>query len=108
DPSRAVDPAAWAGRRVHAIAGIGHPQRFFDLLARLGVRATPHPFDDHHAFTRDDLALPDADVIVMTAKDAVKCSSFADARCHALDIRAAIDPALVTLVMDRLDGRQAA
>ncbi|HEX4882897.1 MAG TPA: tetraacyldisaccharide 4'-kinase, partial [Casimicrobiaceae bacterium] len=75
DPSRAVDPAAWAGRRVHAIAGIGHPQRFFDLLARLGVRATPHPFDDHHAFTPDDLALPDADVIVMTAKDAVKCSS---------------------------------
>jgi tetraacyldisaccharide 4'-kinase len=108
DPLRTVDPSAWRERRVHAIAGIGHPQRFFDLLARLGIVAVPHAFDDHHAYTRDDLALPGAEVIVMTAKDAVKCATFADARCHALDIRAEIDPALVALVLERLDGRQAA
>ena len=105
---RTVDPAAWRGRRVHALAGIGHPQRFFDLLAQLGVDAVPHAFPDHHAFVREDLALPDAEVIVMTAKDAVKCASFADARCHALDIHARIDPALVARVLERLDGRQVA
>jgi tetraacyldisaccharide 4'-kinase len=108
DPRRRVDPAAWRGRRVHAIAAIGHPQRFFDLLAQLGVDAVPHAFPDHHAFVPEDLALPDAEVIVMTAKDAVKCASFADARCHALDIHARIDPALVARVLERLDGRQAA
>lgn len=108
EPHRAVDPEAWRGRRVHAIAGIGHPQRFFRLLASLGVDAVPHAFDDHHRFTPGDLELADADVIVMTAKDAVKCASFADERCHALDIRARIDPALVALVLERLDGRQAA
>ena len=108
DPGRAVDPAAWRGRRVHAIAGIGHPQRFFDLLARLRIDAVPHAFVDHHAFTRDDIALPAAEVILMTAKDAVKCMPFADARCHALDIRAEIDPALVALLLESLDGRQAA
>lgn len=108
EPRRAVDPAAWRGRRVHAIAGIGHPQRFFRLLASLGVDAVPHAFADHHRFTREDLAIADADVIVMTAKDAVKCAAFADERCHALDIRARIDPALVALVLERLDGRQAA
>ncbi|GIK86444.1 MAG: tetraacyldisaccharide 4'-kinase [Burkholderiales bacterium] len=108
DPARRVDPSDWRGARVHAVAGIAHPQRFFDLLARLGVQAVPHAFGDHHAFTPADLALPGADVIVMTAKDAVKCAGFADERCHALDIRACLDPALVALVMDRLDGRQAA
>ena len=44
----------------------------------------------------------------MTAKDAVKCARFADARCFALDIRAVLDPALVDLVLERIDGRQAA
>lgn len=108
DPSASVDPAAWSGRRVHAVAGIGHPQRFFDLLARLQVDAVPHAFPDHHAFRADDFAFPDAEAIVMTAKDAVKCRSFADARFHALDIRATVDPALVALLLARLDGRQAA
>jgi tetraacyldisaccharide 4'-kinase len=108
DSARRVDPSAWRDRRVHAIAGIGHPQRFFDLLQRLGIHARPHAFDDHHGFVREDLAIPGAEVILMTAKDAVKCASFADERCHALDIRAAIDPALVALVLERLHGRQAA
>jgi tetraacyldisaccharide 4'-kinase len=108
DPRRAVDPAAWRGRRVHAVAGIGNPRRFFALLASLGVDAVPHAFPDHHRFVPADLALPGAEVVVMTAKDAVKCAAFADERCHALDIRARIDPALAALVLERLDGRQAA
>jgi tetraacyldisaccharide 4'-kinase len=92
---------------VHAVAGIGHPQRFFDLLARLGIDAVPHAFADHHPFVPSDLAFPGATAIVMTAKDAVKCMRFADPRLFALDIRAAIDPSLVTRVLARLDGRQA-
>lgn len=105
DPSRVVEVSEWAGRRVHAVAGIGHPQRFFRMLADLGVAAVGHAFPDHHRFTRADLALPDAEIVVMTAKDAVKCASFADARCYALDIRAQLDPALPALVLDRLHGR---
>jgi tetraacyldisaccharide 4'-kinase len=107
-PDRDVDPASWPKGGVHAVAGIGHPERFFDLLRRLGIDAVPHPFPDHHAFVPADLAFPGAAAIVMTAKDAVKCARFADPRLHALDIRAAIDPALVNLVLARLDGRQAA
>jgi tetraacyldisaccharide 4'-kinase len=108
DPSRPVDPSTWPRGTVHAVAGIGNPRRFFDLLARLGVDATPHAFPDHHAFVPADLAFPGASAIVMTAKDAVKCARFADARLHALDIRAVVDPALVALILERIDGRQAA
>jgi tetraacyldisaccharide 4'-kinase len=108
DPSRRVDPSAWPRGTVHAVAGTGNPQRFFDLLARMGIDAVPHAFPDHHAFVPADLDFAGASAIVMTAKDAVKCTRFADARLHALDIRAVIDPALVALILERIDGRQAA
>jgi tetraacyldisaccharide 4'-kinase len=108
DPSRRADPSAWPRGTVHAVAGIGNPQRFFDLLERMGIDAVPHAFADHHAFVPADLDFPGASAIVMTAKDAVKCARFADARLHALDIRAVIDPALVALILERIDGRQAA
>ena len=108
DPGREVEPAAWPRGAVHAVAGIGNPRRFFDLVARMGIEAVPHAFPDHHAFVPADLEFPGAAAILMTAKDAVKCARFADARLHALDIRAVIDPALVALILERIDGRQAA
>ena len=108
DPSIALDVGTVPRGSVHAVAGTANPQRFFDLVARLGVDAVPHPFDDHHSFIGADLAFPDAHAILMTAKDAVKCARFADARFFALDIRAVPDAALVDLVLERMDGRQAA
>lgn len=108
DPARTAAPDAWPAGSVHAVAGIGNPQRFFELLRRMGIDAIPHPFPDHHRFTRADLAFPGASAILMTAKDAVKCADFADARLFALDIRAIVDPALVAFVLESLDGRQAA
>jgi len=108
DPSRPVDPSAWPRGTVHAVAGTGNPQRFFDLLSRMRIDAVPHAFPDHHAFVPADLEFAGAGVVVMTAKDAVKCARFADARLYALDIRAVIDPALVALILERIDGRQVA
>ena len=99
---------AFRAGRVHALAGIGNPQRFFDHLAELGIAATRHAFPDHHRFTPDDLALPTATAILMTEKDAVKCKAFADDRCWALPVRAVVDAALVTLVEEKLRGSQAA
>ena len=100
--------AALPDGSVHAIAGIAHPERFFELVARLGVQCIVHAFPDHHAFTAADLAFPDARAILMTEKDAVKCRRIADARMFCLPVRAAIDPALVDLIEDRLHGSQAA
>ena len=61
---------------VHAIAGIGENQAFFDQLRAAGARVTPHAFRDHHAFTRADAeALARAAAtspVVCTLKDAVK------------------------------------
>lgn len=74
--SRAL--ASFAGQAVHAVAGIGHPERFFAGLAAAGVKeGRTHAFPDHHAFTAADLAFGDRLPVLMTAKDAVKCQPFA-------------------------------
>jgi tetraacyldisaccharide 4'-kinase len=64
-------------------------------------------FPDHHDFRPEDLTLPNADIILMTEKDAVKCVAFADARCWYLPVRSRVDPALLTLIEDKLRGSQA-
>lgn len=96
----AAEPlAAWAGRRVHAVAGIGRPARFFDTLEAAGMTVVPHPFPDHHAFVPDDL--PPADPhcpVLMTEKDAVKCRHFGHAQLFALPVHVAMpETALATV-----------
>ncbi len=104
--------AAARGRRVVAVAGIGNPGRFFDHLARLGVAARRVAFADHHAYQPGDLRLPDAEVIVMTEKDAVKCAAFADARMWFLRVEAIVPPDFDDFLLARIapgaDGSQAA
>ena len=90
------------GRAVAAVAGIAHPERFFEHLERLGVRARRHPFPDHHAFTPADLKLPGAEVVVMTEKDAVKCGAFADARLWFLRVDAILPAAFEEFLRTRL------
>lgn len=103
-----ADPNTWRGGTVHAVAGIGNPQRFFDLLRRLGLDPICHAFPDHHHYLRAEIEFPDATVILMTEKDAVKCAAFADGRCWYLPIRARIEPALVARLEGAIRGRQAA
>jgi tetraacyldisaccharide 4'-kinase len=107
-PERVADVSAWRGTRVHAVAGIGNPGRFFALLRGQGIGAVEHAFPDHHAYTRADFPWPKAIAILMTQKDAVKCASFADERFWYLPVRASIDPALVAVVERKIRGPQAA
>lgn len=71
--------SAWHGHRVHAVAGIGVPERFFGQLEDAGLAVERHGFDDHHRFSAADLAFGDAAPILMTEKDAVKCRRIAHA-----------------------------
>jgi tetraacyldisaccharide 4'-kinase len=104
----AVDPGAWRSGTIHAVAGIGDPARFFELVRQLGFDPVCHAFPDHHHYRHSDLVFPDAVAILMTEKDAVKCGALADSRWWYLPIRARIDPALVARVERTIRGRQAA
>ncbi len=107
DPLTSAPATAFGGRHVHALAGIGHPERFFGQLAAMGIEATPHRFADHHRFVAADLDIVDARAILMTEKDALKCEAFADDRCWYLPVSASIDERFVTLVEGKLRGPKA-
>ena len=77
---------------IAAVAGIGHPQRFFNTLTELGVIFTAYSFTDHYPFKAKDLQLPEK-TIVMTEKDAVRCKSFATNKLYYLPVEAEVDDA---------------
>lgn len=82
-------PADWgAVRRVHAVAAIGHPQRFADSLRALGLTVDLRALPDHHPLGTADLEFGDALPVVITAKDAVKCTGTADSRVWVLEVAA--------------------
>lgn len=76
------------GEPVHAVAGIGHPGRFFGDLRARGLTVIEHPFPDHHPFAPADLAFTDAFPVLMTEKDAVKCRHFTGTRLWYLPVAA--------------------
>jgi tetraacyldisaccharide 4'-kinase len=102
DTQRSESAEYFRGKRVYAIAGIGHPPRFFAHLQRLGLEFAARAFPDHHGYTPDDIAFADADAVVMTEKDAVKCARFASDRHWVLPVDAELDEKLGELVLRKL------
>jgi len=97
--------ADWVGKRtVATVAGIGEPQRFFDMLAALGLTANAIALGDHDPIDRTLLSELRTDLIVMTSKDAVKCAEFADRRCWALEVSAEPDPRMIDWLTEVLVG----
>lgn len=102
-PDDRVDAAALAGLRLHAVAGIGEPQRFFDHLAALGLRCATHAFPDHHRYAAADLRF-DGDAILTTEKDALKCAGLATLPVWVLPVDAVVAPDLAQFVLEKIDG----
>lgn len=102
NPQKTAQAADFKGLRLHAVAGIGNPQRYFDHLTSLGLPFTPHAFPDHHPYVAADLAFAECDALLLTEKDAVKCASFADAIFWVLRVEAQIEPALIELILRKL------
>ena len=90
------------GQAVHAVAGIGNPQRFFATLEALHWRPVPHAFADHAAYSPEDLRFSPALPLLMTEKDAVKCRGFAAADWWYLAVDGQPSPAFVAWFDERL------
>jgi tetraacyldisaccharide 4'-kinase len=97
---------SFRGQRIHAVAGIGNPWRFFADLRGRGLDIVEHAFPDHHAFMAKDLDFGDTQPVLMTEKDAVKCAAFADERCWYVPVTAEFSDTqsneLVDLVLARV------
>lgn len=89
---------------VHAVAGIGNPDRFFKQLIKQGLNIIPHPFNDHHIFQSNDISFNDSNPILMTEKDAVKCQHFVNKNMWAVPIEATISGKLDQQLLQTIAG----
>lgn len=90
------------GEKLEAIAGIGHPQRFFTELKGLGLDIKPHAFPDHHGYSPADLAQFGEATVLMTEKDAVKCRRFVQAQHWAVPLQAQLPLEFAEAVLQQL------
>jgi tetraacyldisaccharide 4'-kinase len=116
EPGRGVPLAelarTMAGKRVVAAAGIGNPGRFFAMLKAAGLAFQELPLPDHHDFQDDPFRALDAELILITEKDAVKCRQLEhlnnDPRLWVVPVTAQIDPALAAQIVEKCRGRPTA
>lgn len=102
NPEQFFDLELLNNKTVHALAGIGHPQRFFQQLEAIGFKVISHEFPDHYCYKPSDLDFGDDLPVIMTAKDAVKCESFANDRCWYLPVEVKMDECFENQLQRRL------
>ena len=111
EPQRVKSQLVGAGKqgdfpskgKIHAVAGIGNPQRFFDTCASLNYSFVPHAFADHHHFTVNDISF-NHDTVLMTEKDAVKCVDMANEHHWYLPVNAQLSDGLISGLMEKLNN----
>ncbi len=98
-----VNPlTALANQKVHAIAALGNPTGFFQLLRQYGLKLDCHEFRDHHIYTENDILFDDDLPVIMTEKDAVKCKNFAHEQHWYLPITATLPESFKTQMNKKL------
>lgn len=102
-PKTPKTPQDFSGQKVHAVAGIGNPSRFFNTLTQASITFDTRIFPDHHDYNHDDLIYDDHLPIIMTEKDAVKCEKFCQSdRYWYLSINSQIDAAFGPALLSKI------
>lgn len=91
------------GQRIHAVAAIGNPDRFFDALEEYGMDVIRHPFPDHATLTDADLAFDEQCDVLMTEKDAVKCRGIASEKIWYVPVEVMLGEAAKNTLMEQIE-----
>ena len=109
DSAVTLELSSLKNQTVHAIAGIGNPQRFFDNLKLSGLDIIEHAFPDHYPFKKEDLDFGEIQPIVITEKDAVKCQRFYLHNVWYQPIKAKLDNQFteqLLVMLERINGQK--
>ncbi|MDH3337007.1 MAG: tetraacyldisaccharide 4'-kinase [Gammaproteobacteria bacterium] len=95
----------FSGTTVHAVAAIGNPTRFFDMLRSHGIQVIEHALPDHAKLDIKDLRYGDAFEILMTEKDAVKLEGTTSDKYWTVPVELEIDPVLAGPWLEQIESR---
>ncbi len=99
-----IDLTAFKNKKVHAVAAIANPERFFLSLQKNNLELVKHVFLDHYSFNAVDLDFEEDLPIIMTEKDAVKCHRFNIKNCWYLPIECEISNSLELSILNKLEN----
>ena len=105
DPSTTTQPQTldqYRGQRVHAVAGIAYPERFYDMLRAQDIQLETHTYPDHHRYAAADLSYHEALPILMTSKDAVKCRRYPIPNAWVVQVTAQPDRRFIETLQQQL------
>jgi len=97
----------FSGQTVHAVAGIGHPERFFSMLEAHGLKVQRHPLADHADIAPGDITFADDLDVLMTAKDAVKCRWLDTGNCWYVSVDVEFEEADARMLLEQVLDLQA-
>jgi tetraacyldisaccharide 4'-kinase len=105
EPTQTTQLINFLNSRVHAVAGIGNPERFFSVLKKAGLDIIPHIFPDHHHYQSQDFNFASNNnfPIIMTEKDAVKCKLFANNKFWYLPVTAQLSEKFSENLLEKLN-----
>ncbi len=95
----------FAGSTVHAVAAIGNPQRFFDLLRMHDIQVIEHSYPDHAALTENELSFGDNFEVFMTEKDAVKLGRHVQDKLWFVPVELAMDRVDAGPLLEQIESR---
>ena len=97
-----VPLAAFRGREVYAVAGIGNPARFFRTLETLGIAIRRHPLSDHARIDPVSLEFDEALDVLMTEKDAARLPATGDRRLWYVPVDLEAEAADLAALVDEI------
>jgi len=95
----------FSGTTVHAVAAIGNPTRFFDMLRAHGIQVIEHALRDHAKLTSNDLDFGDNFDVLMTEKDAVKLKAVGADKFWTVPVELSIDPLVAGPWLEQIESR---
>ncbi|MEW5056438.1 tetraacyldisaccharide 4'-kinase [Cycloclasticus sp. 46_83_sub15_T18] len=108
DASKSRALSEFSQQSCHALAGLGNPSRFFAHLKKFGLRFDSNIFPDHYKYSQQDISFDDDKTVLMTEKDAVKCSTIASDKHWYVPIKAAMSEkfslSLLALIKEKTNG----
>jgi len=111
-PELSLDMADLPARAAHIVAsaGIGNPERFFTMLRSAGLQIATLPLSDHYDFADNPFQAIQADMILITEKDAVKCRQIEslrqDARLWVVPVSAQLESDFAVKLMEKISEKQ--
>jgi tetraacyldisaccharide 4'-kinase len=105
-PAAVNSLSLFSAQTVHALAGIGNPERFFSMLEQQGIKIIRHIFDDHYSFQAKDLQFQDGLPLLMTEKDAVKCRLIAPSNAWFVPLEVNLPEEFFNALLRRIESGQ--